>query len=161
MNKSKVLVAMIVLLLLANAVWVYLYLAKDKGPRRDGRRMFVREQLKKEAGLTDAQATQLEALREKQRKEVAPLLDSMARLRGDLYDLSAKTAADSAVNGQLARIAQLQTAIDAQMLANLHEARKICTAEQLPKFDSIMKRMMMFSGGKRKGPPPPPGNNKH
>lgn len=155
MNKSKVLVAMIVLLLLANAVWVFLYLGKDKSPRRDGRKMFFREQLKKEAGLTDAQVTQLEQLREEQRKKVAPLLDSMAKLRGRLYDISVTATTDSAVNIPMVQIAELQTTIDRQMIGNLRAVRKICTAEQLPKFDSIMKKMMMFSGGKRKGPPPP------
>lgn len=156
MNKNKILVVLIVLLLLANAALLYLYLGKDKHPKREGRRMFFREQLKKEAGFTDDQMTRFEKMREDQRRQMEPLMDSMTRLRGEIFDLATGQYSDSAFFPGVNRLAAIQGKIDLQMLKNFREARTICTPEQVTKFDSAMKRMMMFAG--RKKGPPQPGN---
>jgi periplasmic protein CpxP/Spy len=151
MNKNKILVVLIVLLLLANMAWLFLYIKKDKQPRREGRRMFLQSQLEKEAGFSKEQIAQFETLRERQRTQMQPLLDSMEKLRGQVFDIAIKTNNDSSVIRSISQVAAIQQKIDLQRLENMREAKRICTPQQIPKFDSLMKRMMMFSGGRRKG----------
>jgi periplasmic protein CpxP/Spy len=154
MNKSKILVVLIVLLLLANAVLLFLYLNKNRHAKRGaGRRMHFKEELKRATGFSDSQMVRFENTREGQRRNMEPLFDSITRLRGIIFEKVTGGGSDSAIAPDIARLSSIQGKIDLQMLQNFREARSICLLEQLPKFDSAMKRMMIFSGGRKKGPP--------
>jgi periplasmic protein CpxP/Spy len=146
MNRNKSLALLILVLLAGNAVLLYLYLSKDKKPRRD-RMAFMRERLKKEIGFNDSQAVQFEDLRNKQREQMRQQGDSMRKLRGELYDAYNNGQPDSVINRLLAAGSALQMQADRRFFEDLREARKICTPAQLPAFDSIMKNMMLNRGG--------------
>lgn len=150
--KNKSLIILIVLLLLANAALLYLYLKKGHEPKRESRRTAFREQLKKEVGFTDDQMQRFEKLREEQRRNMEPMMDSMGRLRTEMFHLSAAGNNDSAIAGAIARLSEFQGKIDWQMVKNFRDARSICTPEQTARFDSAMKKMMV-SGGRKKSPP--------
>jgi Spy/CpxP family protein refolding chaperone len=152
MNKNKILVTLIVLLLLANVAWLFLYMKKGKHPGREGRRMDFYAQLKNEVGFSDAQVKQMQQLREQHRAQQEPLLDSMAKLRGEIFDRATNTDNDSAVNRNIMKIVLLQQEMEKKWLTDIREVKKICTPQQTPKFDSLMKKtMMMFGRGRKKG----------
>lgn len=151
--KSKSLIILIVLLLLANAALLYLYLNKNREPKKESRRTAFREQLKKEVGFSDEQMTRFEKLREEQRRNMEPMMDSMGRLRTEMFNLSAASNNDSAIAGAIARLSEFQGKIDWQMVKNFRDARSICTPAQTARFDSAMKKMMVSGGRKKPGPP--------
>lgn len=150
---NKILAVLVVLLLLANGTLLYLYLKKDGGPKRENRRNAFREQLKKEVGFSDEQMGRFEKMREEQRRGMEPMMDSMGRLRTEMFHLSAGSNNDSAITGAIARLSELQGRIDWQMIKNFRETRSICEPAQIPGFDSAMKKMMVFGGRKKPGPP--------
>lgn len=154
MNRNKILVVLVVILLLGNGLLAWLYLGRDKGPRArgEGRRQFMQNQLKKEVGFTDEQVARFDSLREKHRREMEPLFDSLKALRAQLFAAALNSNSDSALNA-IAHNNHFQQQLDIQFFKNLREARKICTAEQLPKFDSVMKRMALMQPGARGGKP--------
>lgn len=150
---NKILVVLVALLLLANAALLYLYLKKDHGPKKENRRNVFREQLKKDVGFSDEQMTRFEKMRDEQRRGMEPMMDSMGKLRAEMFNLSTGNNNDSAIAGAIARLSGFQGKIDWQMVKNFRETRSICTAAQTAKFDSAMKKMMV-SGGRKKSPPP-------
>jgi periplasmic protein CpxP/Spy len=161
MNKrNKTLLFIIAALLISNVVLLFLYLG-NKNQARDGhdRRAMMTEQLQKEVGFNKDQLARFEQMREQHMQKTRTLFDTMRLARENLFNQMGRyPAGDSALQPLLNQIARQQQQLDLQVYSNFRELRTICTPEQLPRFDSVAKKMMvrMGGGGRRKGPPGKP-----
>lgn len=159
-KKNKTLLFIIAALVISNGLLLYLYLNKKDGRHgpRDRRGMMT-ELLKKEVGFDTVQLGQFERLREQHMAATRPLFDSMRTAREALFNqMGSHAPGDSALRPYLNRIAALQQQLDLKVYGNMAEIRKLCKAPQLPKFDSVAKKMMLRMGGGRR--PAAPGEKK-
>jgi Spy/CpxP family protein refolding chaperone len=148
--KNKVLLFLVFLLLISNAIVLYLYI-NGKHKSMDGKKRML-EKFKTEVGFTDAQAKQFEALREQQKENSKPLMDSIATLRkAYIGAIFANENKDSIREKYMKPIADKMLVMDMAMYNQLMEAKKICTPTQLNAYDSIVKKMMLRTPEKRRG----------
>lgn len=146
MRSNKILAIAVVVLLLSNiALIAFVLKGKEKrttGPfgGKDPFTVMV-EELK----MTDQQQTEYKQLREQHFQKVKPLFDSMRAAKSSLYALIKED--DSKVNHSLLniysnKIGERQSELDRLMFEHFRNVRKLFTAEQQPKFDSLVQRMM-------------------
>ena len=149
MNRNKILVTIITVLLLSNTTAIIWFLVlKDNGRRPDRHRSPMTEFLQKEVGFTPQQLHLFDSLKQRHHTIVKPLGEDLSRSRDSLYNLIGKPAAtDSAVQAAAAIIGRKQSVLELQLYDNFRQIRGICTPAQLPKFDSLapsLVRKMMF-----------------
>lgn len=100
----------------------------------------------KELKMTDQQKNDYKLLREEHQKKVKPLFDSLRAAKTAFYDLmKLDTVSDSLVNLYGQQIAQRQIAIDKVTFAHFKKVRSLFNPDQLPQYDSFMKKMMQRS----------------
>jgi Spy/CpxP family protein refolding chaperone len=146
-KKYKGLVSIIVFLLITNIVMLILFMTngnptdkKDAGREQKG----LYTLLQKEVGFSQAQLDQYQALRTEQRKNIKPLFDKIRRSKENFYELLYnENAPDSALNNDADSIAQTQKQLDLQMYSHFQNIRKICTPQQVDKFDSSIKKVIV------------------
>lgn len=146
MKSNKILAIAVVVLLLSNIALIA-FLLKDKGGKSGGRSggrdpftMMV-EELK----MTDQQQTEYKQMRDQHFQKVKPLFDSMRAAKSAFYSLIREEDAklsDSLLTVYTGNIAARQAELDRFMFDHFRNVRKIFTAEQQPKFDSLVQRMM-------------------
>lgn len=111
-----------------------------------------------ELNMTDQQQTAYKQLRDQHFQKVKPLFDSMRAAKTAFYSLIKED--DSKINDSLVtvytgRIGARQSEIDRLMFNHFRSVRKLFTAEQQPKFDSLVRRMLQRGkkDSSRKKPP--------
>ena len=90
-------------------------------------------------------------LRSRQRATGRPLFDSLRISKEKFYALlEQSTVSDSIMNNYADKIAMSQKQLDLQMFSYFQDVRKICTPQQIPLFDSVIKKtvMKMIGGGR-------------
>jgi protein CpxP len=142
-TKSKLYLLIIGILLLSNIALLFFCFKGDKnqGGRRD-RGAQMAQFLKTEIGFTDAQLKQVETLRNAHKEKMKASFDEMkASKQNTLKYLGANGFNDSVINESVAKSADKQKQMELQMLTHFAAVRKICTTEQLPKFDSLIYKI--------------------
>ncbi len=159
--RNKVLIFIIAILLLTNmAILVYfLWLKQPEVVDRENehRREGLSQTLKKEVGFNDQQVAAYRQLKDQQWKTMKSKFDDLRRAKDSLfYLLSVPDVSDSTVDKAADLIADRQKQLDMQAFNHFKELRKVCTPEQLPKYDTLIQRMFhrMTSTSFRKGGPP-------
>ncbi|MBA2248823.1 MAG: periplasmic heavy metal sensor [Chitinophagaceae bacterium] len=158
-KKIKSLVAIVVFLLLSNIAMIVFFMVLGNNPRRPNHgREEVTNLLKKEVGFSPAQIAQYDSLRNEHFKKARPLFDSIKITKENFYNLLFKDSVSDAELGNAAdKIGESQKILDMQMFQHLKNERNLCTPDQLPKFDSVIKTIVSkMTGGFRKshnGPP--------
>ncbi len=100
--------------------------------------------LQKDVGFTKEQLDQYQVLRKAQLEKVHPLFNDVRNAKFGLYDLLyTGPVSDSIINIRAALIGTKQKDLDIQMFRHFERARKICTREQLPKFDTAIKKLII------------------
>jgi Spy/CpxP family protein refolding chaperone len=101
--------------------------------------------------FSKSQIDQYLQLRSQQRTQGKPLFDSLRKSKENFYALLEQSSvADSIRNNFADRIAATQKQLDLQMFNYFQEVRKICTPQQLPQFDSVIKKTVIkMIGGNR------------
>ena len=146
-SNNRILTVAVLLLLVANIILVFM-LVRGKGPKESGRqgRGEPFELMAKELKMTDQQKNDYKLLREEHQKKVKPLFDSLRAAKTAFYDLmKLDTVSDSLVNVYGQQIAQRQIAIDKVTFAHFKKVRSLFNPDQLPQYDSFMKKMMQRS----------------
>ena len=146
-SNNRILTVAVLLLLVANIILVFM-LVKGKGPKESGRqgRGEPFELMAKELKMTDQQKNDYKLLREEHQKKVKPLFDSLRAAKTAFYDLmKLDTVSDSLINVYGQQIAQRQIAIDKVTFAHFKKVRSLFNPDQLPQYDSFMKKMMQRS----------------
>ncbi len=155
-TKNKLFIFIIALLLISNIVLVVFFMGTNKHDSRDKRgRGEITRILKEDVGFNDNQIKQYEEIRLAHREKMRPLFDSMRMAKETLYNqLYLPSIDDSVFNAASEEVGQKQQRIDRNLFNHFRSLRELCTAEQQPKFDSMIKHMvqrMIIPG--RKGSP--------
>ena len=142
-SNSKILIAAVVLLLIANIALVAMMLnRKGKSPGKRTK-MDTSEMMAKELGMTDEQKKQHKAFKEEHFKNMRPYFDSLKAAKAAFFALAKDSAvSDSTITAYSNRITEQQATIDRRTLAHFKRLRSIFTAEQQPKFDAFLQKMM-------------------
>ena len=157
-KKYKVLVSIIIFLLVTNfALLIFFMVNSNPIDKRSGGHSEngIYNSLQNEVGFSKSQLDQYQALRILQRKNVKPLFDEVRKVKEDFYDLLyVNNVSDSLINADADSIAQTQKELDLQMFNHFKMVRDICTPDQLPKFDSTIKKVVVrMIGRSGKGKP--------
>ena len=144
-KKYKALVFIIIFLLVTNFILLILFMSNNssdkKQTKHDQKGLYTL--LQKEVGFSDAQLNQYQALRTQQRKTIKPLFNSIRGSKERFYELLYKeNLPDSILYKDADSIATAQKQLDLQMFDHFKNIRNICTPQQVPKFDSSIKKVI-------------------
>lgn len=145
---NRSLLVIIIALLLTNvAVLGYFLWYKKKPSGYPHRGNGIADVLKKDAGFSDEQVAKYKEMRDKQRQTIRPMFDDMRKSKDSLFSqINNEQISDSAISVIADQIARKQRAIDLQTFTYFRSVRKLCTPEQLPKYDSIVLKMLKGMG---------------
>lgn len=154
MNRSKLWLSIVVILLLVNtAALAMLWLKKSKPPMPGGgARAFLTSELK----LTPSQEEKFDALREDHQKTTREIMNGMKELKDELAEKIAAPKTDTAALESLTKqISEKEIQRDLATFYHFRAFRAILTSSQQQKFDKILKQVLrMMAGPQRQGPPP-------
>jgi periplasmic protein CpxP/Spy len=146
-TKNKSLVSIIIFLLITNIVMLVFFLVLNKPAQknireRDAGGMSV--MLQKEVGFTKEQLDAYQDLRKQHSDTIHMLFDKLRRSKTDFYGLLYDPKVlDSALQNASAAIASNQEVLDLHMFNHFKMVRNICTADQLARFDTSIKKVVM------------------
>lgn len=153
--KSKLFLLIIVVLLISNFGMLYLLNShKDPGKNRGrGWDTMLKEFLQKDIGFSDAQLLQYDTLSKQQKEDMKGSFSGMKnRKEQQLKNLGSSAFSDSAISVAVEQSAEGQKIMERKMLTNLVAIRKLCTADQLPKFDSLIYKAWSRKPDNKKKP---------
>lgn len=145
-NNSKVLVAIIVILMITNIVLVSLYLFDHEGGKRENRmdrKAMIAGFLKDEIGFNTGQLQQYDILSNKHSENIKNMSDSLKSSRDIQFrQLAAGGFSDSVMNMVADQSAASQKMMTMQMYNHVKKIRLLCTPGQLPRFDSLFGKVL-------------------
>lgn len=149
MKKSKMLVLIIVVLLIANfATLALLYKAHTKPSQRSGSRM--KEYLIKEVGFNQQQMMTYDSLYAIYQETMRSKMKDSRKGINEVYQQLASTGfTDSALDDAAAKLSVKQQAAQKMMLKHLGDIRAICNETQVQHLDTTIYKM--FQKRSRKG----------
>ncbi|WP_343330043.1 hypothetical protein [Polaribacter staleyi] len=154
--KSKLLPILLILLLLLNGVLIFMVVKK---PHENQRNNPTRNFLTKQLGFTETQKAAFRTLDTAHRQVMRGLEDQLKDQKDFLFDGFNKE--NFTIDSLTTKIGLLQAKKDAEVFSFFKQVREICTADQVQKFDEIIKEAIR--GGDRMPPNdgrmPPPHNN--
>ncbi len=147
LSKNKILLTIIAVLLLTNITLLVLLLNSKRHHTKEPQRVNFIERLKNEVGFTQVQllvySPKREAFWDDMRKRLDEIKKNKEEFYSQMYD---STVTDSVLQKRAEVIGDQQKELDLFVIRHFQDVRKICTPEQLPKYDSIMpgiiKRMV-------------------
>lgn len=153
-NRSKVFLAIIGILLVANIALVSFFLLKKDGcnhEKRPDKKAMISAFLKNEIGFDAVQLKQYDTLSDMHKENMKKMMDSL-RTPKDLQfkELAAGSFSDSTMNSLAEQSATVQKAMELRMFNHLRKIRLLCTPEQQPKFDSLFGKIFSKKGGDSK-----------
>ena len=153
--KSKMYLLIIVVLLISNFGMLYMFTSHKEQPKNRGRGWdtMLKEFLQKDIGFSTAQLQQYDTLSKQQKEDMKGSFSGMKnRKEQQLKKLGSSAFSDSAINEAVQQSAEGQKIMELNLLNNLVAIRKLCTAEQLPKFDSLIYKAWTKKPDSKKKP---------
>lgn len=152
-STRKSLLIVIFLLLIIDVVILFFFVSKNKpenNRQHDRKEGGLYSMLKNETNFSAEQLAQYQILREEQFDQVKPLFGEIRKSKENFYSLLyLDNIPDSTLNALSDSIAYDQKALDLQMLSYFRKIRSLNTEEQLPKFDSTIKKVVMRMTGRQ------------
>ena len=141
-SKNRILIFLVVFLLITN-IAMLLYFTMFNGASRSNheehRGPGITAFLQNEDGFSKEQMAMLDSLKKQHRTIIRPLFDELGKSKDSFYQLLGKPGlTDSILNAAADEIGKKQAALDLQFFQNFTSIRKLCTDQQLLKFDSVM-----------------------
>lgn len=150
-NRSKVFIAIIGILLIANIALVSFLLMKKDGRNREKKpewKAVISGFLKKEIGFDTVQLKQYDSLSDRHKSNMKKLTDSLRSTKEKQFkELAALNFSDSAMNAIADRSSSTQKTMELRMFNHLRNIRMLCKPAQLPKFDSLFGKVLNRKGG--------------
>jgi Flp pilus assembly protein TadB len=143
--KSKVLILIIGILLLANIVMLAFFLWNTNSEKKEmarekeknSRSKYVSDYLEKEVGFSAAQLARYDSLSKKRREQLKTTFGELSEERKTTFKTLAEASfTDSAIKDAANEIHERQKILELNMLIHLRDIRNICTEAQLPRFDT-------------------------
>ncbi len=153
--KSKMFLLIIIALLISNFGMLYLFTSHKDQPKNRGRGWdsMLKEFLQKDIGFSAAQLQQYDTLSKQQKEDMKGSFSGMKnRKEQQLKNLGSSAFSDSAISVAVEQSAEGQKIMERKMLTNLVAIRKLCTADQLPKFDSLIYKAWSRKPDNKKPP---------
>jgi periplasmic protein CpxP/Spy len=152
--RNKNLIFIIIFLIFTNLIVVGYFLFSHKehgyGGRLDKDGFIVA--LRKEVGFKDEQVNKFRQLKQTNWAEAKGKMDQIRELKSKLFDLTKQSnLSDSAINILADSIGSLQKQVEINSFHHFKATRDICTPQQQPLYDSLMKKIINRQG---KGPRP-------
>lgn len=145
-TKTKSLITIIIFLLITNIAMLIFFVVLSKPAekrQRNHESNGMYKSLQNEVGFSQSQLKQYQALREAQMKNVRPRFNEVRESKKAFYGLiSSGQVSDSLLNADADSIAEKQKNLDMQMFLYFKNVRKICTPEQIGKYDTLMKKVI-------------------
>jgi hypothetical protein len=150
-NKNKILLTIIGILLVANIVLVSFFMLRKDGSRHEkhqDRKAMITRFLKDEIGFSTTQLLQYDTLSDNHRKKMKDMMDSLKSSRDIQFkQLAAGNFSDSVMNMVADQSAASQKAMELHMFSHLKNVRLLCKQDQLPKFDSLFGKLLNKRSG--------------
>lgn len=138
LSRNKVLLSIIAVLLITNLVMLFWFFNMHR-PGKEQKSPGFTEQLKTNVGFTKEQMAEFEPRKnlfwENMRKRFNDIKAAKVELYQFMYD---PNAPDSLMETKAEVIGDQQKEMDLYVVRHFKEVRKLCTPEQLPKFDSLL-----------------------
>lgn len=159
LRNHKILVLIISVLLLANIGLLYYFVfnkpQKHPRPTPEEIRRVAMEKVKKEVGLNEEQATLYDSLRTNQFKNMKPLFKDLTKSKEDFFSLIYQpNVSDSVLNSYASMIGEKQMALDLSTFHYFQSIKGLCTEDQKPKMDSVIKQIVKRIINNGPGRPP-------
>ena len=147
-NRSKVFLAIIGILLVANIAMVSFFLLNREKPDR---KTIIANFLKTEIGFDTLQLQQYDLLGNRHKDNMKKMMDSLRSTKDNQFkELTAAGFSDSAMNSIADQSAVSQKAMELRSFNHLKKIRLLCKPEQLPKFDSLFGKVLNRRNGEPK-----------
>lgn len=145
-NRSKVLLLIIAILVVANISMLVFFLQEKEPPRktnRQDRKAYISAFLKNEIGFDTVQLVQYDTLSTMHRKKMSGMFDKLKSNKATQFkQLVAGNFSDSTMNALADSSATTQKAIEIVMFNHLKTLRKLCKPAQEPLFDSLFVKVL-------------------
>jgi len=143
-KKNKALVSIIIFLLITNVAMLVFFLVVNKPAPRPSRHEGMTGMLQKDVGFNKQQLDAYQSLRKNQLDSMHALFDDLKKEKIDFYDMIYEPDMnDSLLESSADNIATKQKKLEMRMFYHFKAVRTICTPDQLPKFDSTLKKVVM------------------
>ena len=153
-NRSKVFLAIIAILLVANIGMVSFFLLKKDPPKREKRQEWktvISAFLKNEIGFDTLQLKQYDSLSDRHKGNMRKMMDSLRITKDKQFkELAAADFSDSVMNTVAERSAANQKIMELRMFNHLRKIRLLCKPDQQPKFDSLFGKVLIRRNGENK-----------
>jgi len=150
-NRSKVLITIIGILLVANIALVSFFLLKKDGgkpEKRPDRKTMIANFLKEEIGFSTLQLQQYDSLSTGHSERIKNMFDSLRSNKDKQFKLlAAADFNDSVMNNIAEQSGATQKMMELKMFNHLKKIRLLCTPEQLPAFDSLFVKVLNRRSG--------------
>ena len=151
--KSKILIIIIGILLVANIILIALLVLKQntkKGMRGD-RFMMITLFLKNDMVFNNEQLHQYDSINTQHRIKMKTLFDGIQKEKEEQFKkLTEAQFSDIAINTTAELSSNKQKEVEFIMLHHFKDIRDLCTPQQLPKFDSLFYKVLDRRGGEMK-----------
>ena len=153
LRNHKLLLLIVGVLLVANIGLLYFFVFNR--PQKPPRPPLANpiEKVQKEVGLNDEQAALYDSLRTKQFKNMKPLFQDLTKSKEDFFSLIYQpNISDSVLNAYASRIGEKQMALDISTFHYFQSIKALCTEEQKPEMDSVIKQIVkrIINNGSRR-----------
>ncbi len=141
-TKSKLYLLIIGILLITNIGMLFFFLNNKrddhvKQPPRTDRRMMMKNFLQNDVGFNEQQLQQYDTLSSQFRERNKADMDTLkANKEEQMKELGSKGFSDVAIDSIVNRSAENQKLMELHLLTHFANIRKLCTADQLIKFDT-------------------------
>jgi hypothetical protein len=142
--KNRILIFLVIFLLLTNIGMLLYFTTFNRMPKPNhgDRRGPVTSFLQNDAGFSKDQMNMFDSLKKQHRTAIKPLFDDLGKSKDNFYQLLGKPVPDSVLKAAADEIGKKQAALDLQFFQNFMSIRKLCTDQQLVKFDSAMPSLV-------------------
>jgi periplasmic protein CpxP/Spy len=149
-TKSKLFILIIAILLITNIAMLFLLFNKGGGKKNPhSKAAAAKEFLQKEIGFTNTQLQQYDTLSKQHHEKMKAVFENMRSDKEQQFkELGKQAFNDSAIINAVTHTLQNQKLMEEGFYNHMVEVRKLCSVEQLPKFDSLFYKM--WSRGKKK-----------
>lgn len=156
-TKSKLFLLIIGILLVTNIGMLVFFTGHKEEPKRNsgnrGRDVMLKEFLQNDIGFSAAQLQQYDTITKLHRESMKTAFDAIKSSKEQQFKaLGSKGFSDSAIKEAILTSVENQKGIELQMFNHLATIRKLCTADQLPKFDSLFYKVWTRKPDNKKKP---------